>query len=280
MRIESLPAADPSPIPSRRERDHEVQNLFSDILAAAGRRGYASAATGGQERPLADRIGTSWSNWFDGERLGGRYRGEPSADDLKQSYGEILVRACEEGGYVDPKGFLQSLSSEDLSVVQRVQRLAGTIEIATLSEEGALNLLVPPAAQVDLDQDGLTRCGEAHGLRFPDSNTPAAVVEAWEKATEGMSFRELATCQLQMVLPLLTANIACDENGAFLRRYELGDPEFTNPMAAADYSYVRAVQDRLDYLDYMEARLPRDQYDRDKAFWSRLKGLLVENGVS
>lgn len=278
MRVESLPTTGSLSGAHRRQYDHEVQSVFSEILAAAGREGYASAKTGSQDQPLVDRVSMSWSSWFDGEFVGGRYQGEVSAEALKHSYGEILARACQEAGYVDPKGFLQSLSSEEMAVVQRVHRLADTIGVDALSEEGALNLLLPPAAQVDLDHDGLTRSGAAYGLRFPDSNTPAAVVEAWEEATEGMSFKELAVYQLQMKLPLLTANIVCDENGAFIKRYEPGDPEFINPMASGDYSYIQAVQDRLDGLDFVKGRIPQDQYDRDKAFWTTLKGLLIEHG--
>lgn len=279
MRVDSPAASVPSPSVLRRERDHEVQNVFSQVLAEAGLEGYASATAPSSEEPLANQVSESWSAWFDGERQGGRYVGEAGAAELKQTYGEILVRAYEEGGYADPVSFLQSLSAEELEVVQRVHRLADSIGVASLSQEGAVNLLLPPAAQVDLNHDGLTRSGAAYGLRFPDSTTPPGVVAAWEDATEGMDFRQRMTYQLQMKLPLLTANIVCDENGAYVTHYEPGDPEFTNPMASPGYSYLQAAQDRLDYLDCFKAQLPGDQYERDKAFWTAFRGHLREHGA-
>ena len=275
MKVESACASDCATQPRGRELDHHVQNVFSEVLAAAGREGYASAEPVAEDQPMAEQIIESWSAWFDG-RCCSR---ATDAEALKQSYGEILVRANEEGGYADPKAFLESLSSEELAVVQHVHSLADPIQVDSLSEEGAVNLLVPPPAQVDLNHDGFTRSGVAYGMKFPDSNTPPSVAQAWEEATEGMSFGELATYQLQMKLPLLTANIVCDENGRFLHQYEPGDPEFTNPMASSDYSYVQATQDRLDYLDTFRYQIPEEQYQEGTAFWTNLQERLIENGA-
>lgn len=257
-----------------------VQDVFSAVLEAAGREGYESAQAISDEEPLAEQIVTSWSDWFDGERTGGRYQNVSDAELWKQSYGEILQRAYEEGGYGNPTAFLKSLSAEELQVVQSVHRLADRISVDKLSEEGALNLLVPPPAQVDLNHDGLTGCGAGYGMRFPDSNTPPTVAAAWEEATEGMSLGERMIYEFQMMLPLLTANIVCDQDGRFLDRYEPGDPEFTNPMASDDYSYLRAAQDRLDYLDLFRNQMSPERYAKDTAFWTTLQGLFVAMGVA
>ena len=263
-----------------RNAEHVVQDVFSEVLAAAGREGYASAEAIPDEQPLTDHIASSWSDWFDGESRHGRYQNEPNGEELKQAYGEILVRAYEEGGHADPHTFLKNLSEDELAVVQQVHRLADPIKVDELTVEGAVNLLVPPSAQVDLNRDGFTRCGVAYGLRFPDSNTPPEVVAAWEEATAGMSLGDRMIYELQMTLPLLTANIVVDDQGHFVRRYEPGDPEFTNPMASSEYSYVQAAQDRLDYLELFRTRMPPEQYERDKAFWTRMHELLGEHGAN
>lgn len=265
----------------RQDRNAEqvVQDVFSEVLAAAGREGYASAEAIPDDRPLADHIASSWSDWFDGESRHGRYQNEPNGEELKLAYGEILVRAHEEGGHADPHAFLKKLSEDELAVVQQVHRLADPINVDELTVEGAVNLLVPPAAQIDLNRDGLTRCGVAYGLRFPDSNTPPEVVTAWEEATAGMSFEDRMIYEFQMTLPLLTANIVVDDQGHFVRRYEPGDPEFTNPMASSEYSYVQAAQDRLDYLELFKTRMSPEQYERDMAFWTRMHELLGEHGA-
>jgi len=231
----------------KREQDHDVQNLFSAMLAQAGRQGYASAEAPDQvlegQQSLTEGLQRTWDSWFTVE-LNGRYAQASNPEQLKQSFGEIIVRSHCRRGLRRSKGFLQNLSQDELAVIQKVQSLASPIQVGSLTEEGALNLLLPPATQVDLNNDGITRSGVAKGLRFPSSNTPAAVVKAWKETTEGMSFGETATAELQMMLPLLTANLIVDDNGKFVRQYEPGDPEFRNPLAASDYSYVTATKNR------------------------------------
>ncbi len=276
MKVGALDASSLVAQTPKREQDQNVQNVFLAVLASAGRAGYASAEAPSNDQPLTESIKTSWNSWFSGER-NGRYQEAKNPDALNRAYGEILVRAQNANGYVDPRRFLRSLSSDDLKVVQNVQWLANKINVGVLTEEGALNLLIPPAAQVDLNGDGFTRTGAAYGLKFPDSNTPAGVVAAWEEATQGMSFGDTAAYQLQMKSPLLWANITLDENGAFLRRSEPGDSEFKNPLAAADFSYVGLSQSSLDYLENFKDRIPPEQYRQDKSFWTNFRRLLTEN---
>lgn len=279
MEVGLMGAVATSGLSLRQQREHAVQDVFSAILAEVGREGYASAQAVADDQPMAEQITACWSDWFDGERQGGRYATRTEAEALKQSYGEILVRAYEEGGHAAPKDFLASLSKDELAVVQHVHALADRIQVESLSEEGALNLLVPPAAQVDLNRDGLTQSGAAYGFRFPDSTTPPEVVQAWEEATAGMSWGEQAVYQMQMKMPLLTANIVCDRDGRFLHRREPGDPDFVNPMASAGYSYLNATQEHLDYLETFRNQMPIEQYERDKAFWAMFQERLTENGA-
>lgn len=278
MRIESTDASIPTTLTQRRERDHRIQDTFSAVLAAAGREGYASAQAPADQQPLTDSIQTSWDSWFTGE-LSGRYEQAANPDAMKHAYGDILVRAHQEGAYANPKDFLSGLSRDDLAVVQHVQWLAEEIDVESLTVEGAVNLLLPPAAQVDLNHDGLTRSGAAFGIKFPDSRTPAAVVTAWEEATAGMDFGELAVAQLQIKLPLLTANMQLDENGSVVNVYEPGDPEWTNPMDAEEFSYVQLAKDRVSYTEFMKNKMSPEQYERQKLFWTNFQELLGQNNA-
>lgn len=262
----------------RLDQKRQLLGVFSAALEAAGRQGYASA----EPRTLGDtltvdEVRESWSTWFDTERIGGRYAETESAPALKQQYGELLARAYSEGGYASPKEFLSGLSIEELRVVQSVQSLAAPIDVDSLSEEGALNLLLPPAAQVDLDHDGITKSGVGNSIRFPDSNTPPEVAAAWEEATAGLSLKERAVFELQALLPLLTKNFVVDESGRYVTHYEPGDPHWTNPFADKDYSYVQASQDRLDYLEAFKDKMPREQYEHGVDFWGRFKDLLKQH---
>jgi len=250
---------------SKTEIDRQLQAVFTHAPEAAGRVGWASAEPASVDPAVSADIKQAWGAWIDSER-DGRYASR-DADALEQAFGDVLVRAHNEGGYVDPHGFLLGLSSGELETIRQVHSLADAINPATLSEEGALNLLLPPAAQVDLNRDGITQSGLANGIRFPNSDTPAEVVAAWEAATAGMSWGDRAMYELQMMLPLLTANIEIDQNGVYVRTYEPGDPEYVNPMARDDYSYRDAVQAMLDALEFQKDQLPAKQYLERTDFW-------------
>ncbi len=260
MRIDSQNAGISTLQQQRREQDKNVQHVFSEVLAVVGREGYQSATQvdsdptaidSVDEQSLNDKIRHSWDGWYSTEALG-RYRSAENREATGTEFGDLLVRANTEGGYADPKGFLSKLSSEELDAVRRIHWLADSIGVDSLSEEGALNLLIPPAAQVDLNRDGITQSGAANGIRFPDSTTPAGVAQAWEKATDGMAWRDQALYELQMKLPVLLANMSLGHDGSLAYQRQPGDPDFENPMAASDYSYIQAAQDRLDYLEYFK----------------------------
>lgn len=278
MKIDSTDASQLFQPPQQRQPQHQVQDVFSKILEEAGQRGYASAQETESELPVSEQIETTWSNWFDSE-IHGRYATRDNRQELKQGYGELLLKAHSENAYVKPQEFLSSLSKDELKTVQTVHSLAAPIDANGLTEEGALNLLLPPPAQVDLNNDGLTRSGVGFGIRFPDSNTPPEVTAAWEEATAGMPIQEKMMYELRMKLPLLTANIVLDANGAFSHVVEPGDPAFKNPLAEPGYSYIDATQDWLDNLEFAKNLISPERYDQDKDFWTRFQGLLREEGA-
>ncbi|QDV25392.1 hypothetical protein [Aureliella helgolandensis] len=263
----------------RLEQDHQVQNLFTEILMEAGREGYASAEPLETSGPRTEAIQSTWNDWFNLE-MTGRYRGAEQPMELKQQFGELLQRGYQEGAYATPKAFLSSLSKSELEVVQNVHWLAEPPQIESLTEEGALNLMLPPVAQVDVNGDGLTQSGAAYGLRFPDSRTPADVATAWEQATEGMSWGEKAIHVLQIKAPVLLANIVLDANGAYSHSYEPGDPEFVNPLAADDYSYVQVTRDHLASLEYFKNQTDPIHYAKETAFWKNFQQQLLETGAT
>ncbi|RCS54501.1 hypothetical protein DTL42_05005 [Bremerella cremea] len=278
MQVESATAPSLTRQQRREATGEQVQNLFNEILTQAGQAGYASAEAYDSENTVETDIQQTWDDWFSVSDTGNHPEGVHS-EELKTGYGQILVRAYEEGGYADPKGFLNSLSDEDMEIVQHVNRLAGPIDTNAITEEGALNLLVPQPAQVDANNDGLTQVGAANLIRFPDSRTPDAVVDAWNETTADMSPRDKMMYQLQMKLSVMTANIIVDDYGQFVRQREPGDPDWVNPMAAKDFSYQDLAQQFLDYLDYFKNQIPKDKYEKDTAFWTDFKQTLAEHGA-
>lgn len=259
------------------EPNDQLQSVFSAILHEAGRSGYASADEYASDQTLEEDVRDSWSNWF-GPAKAASYAADYDPAQLKQAYGDILVRSLNEGGYNDPQNFLQSLSKDDLTTIQHVQRLADPIQVDSLNEEGALNLLIPPPAQVDLNFDGLTQTGKALGIRFPDSRTPKNVAAAWEEATADLTPQEKMHRELQMKLPVLFANFIVDDQGTFVRQREPGDVDWVNPLARGDYSYVDATQQQLDYLEAYQYQMSPQQYESGTLFWSNFQQSLQAHG--
>jgi hypothetical protein len=268
--------------------EHLLQDVFATVLAQSGKQGYVSAEPVTElvteASSLDERITTSWENWFS-ETGQSRYsfqagpanpsvRAGKNVEDLKHDYGRILSDAYNNGGYATPSTYLKSLTQEDLKAIQQVHHLADSIQVTELSDEAALNLLLPPAAQVDENHDGLTAVGAAYTIRFPNSNTPKTVRDAWEAATANLTESERMTYELEMCLPLLTANLHCDANGTFVHASNPGDADWVNPMAATDYSYADAADGWLQYLDAFQSQMSVERYEQDVHFWTSFRDLL------
>ncbi len=272
--------------PLKRSAEEQLHDTFAEVLSQVGRQGYQSAQQLETSTSLDDQILASWEFWFDSvsaSRYSFEYgSGSPSVkkgstpESVKHDFGQILYDAYHNGGYANPKEYLRSMSSDQLKTIQQVQHLADPIDPTKLSEEASLNLLLPPDTQVDCDCDGFTSVGIAYTFRFPDSNTPQPVRQAWEQAAMNLSEGDRLTMVLQMMLPIVTANIHTDADGRYLRSSNPGDADWTNPMARHDFSYTRFAQDRLDYLDYFQSKLSLEQYSLEHKFWTTFKNDLSE----
>ncbi|MFN7447493.1 MAG: hypothetical protein ACK56W_07630 [Pirellula sp.] len=264
-----------------RTTDRPVQDVFAAVLEQVGRRGFASAEPLPESVSLLEEVKSSWDQWFS-EFSFTRYTfiagsGSPSvrenktAEDLRTDYQQILVNAYENGGYASPESFLKKLSSEELATIQQVHHLADPIRTDSLSSEAALNLLLPPDAQVDENRDGLTAVGAAYTIRFPDSNTPTNVRMAWEATTEDMPEQDRMLHVMQLSSQILMANMHFHENGQYLGSSEPGDADWVNPQLSPDFSFKNQAIEWLEYLNRFSAQMPPEQYQRDTKFWSSFR---------
>jgi|GEM_PF-1365716 len=261
--------------------EKNLQSLFTEVVQRAGREGYASVESTATSVPLEEAVGSAWEQWY--QQVGvNRYNfeagaGSPSvrenktSEDLKQDYKKILVEATQQNAYRNPIAYLTTLSADELSVIQQVQSLADPIKVTELSDEGAMNLLLPPDAQIDVDKDGLTRVGIANSIRFPDSNTPLAVRDAWEQATAGLSEMDRALYSLQMSSVLSTTNMKFDAQGNWIRSAEPGDADWTNPMNSSDFSYLDYVRLKIDNMERFKGYMSADQYQSQMSFWTKFR---------
>ena len=114
----------------------------------------------------------------------------------------ILMQAKEQtsSSTVSSKSLLNQMSDEQLSLLKKANALAHDIDVASLSEEGATNLLRQPdhSDRVDLNNDGIVEVGAGKTLVFPPVNAPAAVKAAWQQATAGMHQSDVLQLELHM----------------------------------------------------------------------------------
>lgn len=285
-----------------------LQSLFTTILNQQGREGYQSAvpfqsssnltpdaetsteavadqlttgsdSTEGNTQALANEISAPWQTWFrsvQNERYSSLRQPTETADDFQV----ILEDAYRTQAYHAPQAYVQNLSKTQLATLQAIHHLADPINASQLTEEGAINLLLPPAAQIDLNHDGLTQNGKAYGIRFPDSRTPSEVVAAWDLATAGMDTGEKMVHELRMKTPVLFANIHVSADGQTVTVTEPGDPDFRNPQADPDYSYQDFAKASIESTEYLKLQMSRDQYERDMQFWTSMLNALQQFGAS
>jgi hypothetical protein len=98
------------------------------------------------------------------------------------------------------KQVLSGMSADELKLLQQATSLANPIQIASLSNEGATNLLAQPdkTGMVDRNNDGIVEIGIGRMVTFPPVNAPASVQLAWDKATEKLSEGDKLIMQLHM----------------------------------------------------------------------------------
>lgn len=128
-------------------------------------------------------------------------------NDEVQQFSDILNQAKDQQGSAKDKLF--AMSSDELALVQKANSLAAAINVSSLTEEGAANLLSQPdnSDKVDLNNDGIVEVGAAKNLIFPPVNAPAYVNTAWESATADMSESDKFVLELSMHIAVFGINI-------------------------------------------------------------------------
>lgn len=230
------------------------QTAFAE-LTQTGDESIAAADGSSGQVSLADVLGATQTEMADLRGVG--------ADDQRE-YAAILNEAYSSGAMSDPNAYLQSLSASELDVVRRIRCLADTINPATISQEGATNLLLPEGYSVDLNRDGIDELGAAKTLHFPPRDAPQAFQDAWFQATQGLEWADYAMHAM-----------------TFLSAFHVpGEVANSAPALASNRleSYQTIVDNYLAMLEHCRGMLPEGQYERDQPFFGRLQSLLQEIG--
>lgn len=147
----------------------------------------------------------------------------PNAENFSAIYSKAQEEDLE---LSDAKQFLKSLSPSELKTLQNYSGLADSINIDSLSEEGAYNLLLPDKEQYDFDNDGSTEVGIGKRGSLIPQNMPADVRDAYLSAMNSLSDKE------RLMTSLLTFNPVSLE-------VRLGGEESSTPSVKMDYQYIK-----------------------------------------
>lgn len=101
------------------------------------------------------------------------------------------------------------MTNDELALIQKAHYLADPINVASLSEEGATNLLSRPGRsdKVDLNNDGIVEVGLARTVYFPPVNAPEHINKAWDRATDGMDEGDKMVMEIHMQMAIYGPNI-------------------------------------------------------------------------
>jgi len=185
----------------------------------------------------------------------------------REQFAKILHEAYSTGAMSAPVAFLQSLSKSDLEVIRRAQSLADSIEVNSLSIEGAYNLLLPGGYKVDFNKDGLSEIGCGKAAFFPPLDAPKAFKIAWLQATQGMAEIDVVVYCISLWSSLHQDQLL----NADVDKFRVVRTDLVS-------TYTTLIRERLKMNEDFKAFLAPGQYERDLAFFDRLRGLLGQTG--
>ncbi len=119
----------------------------------------------------------------------------PERDDKTVTRFEEIYTAAKDIAYGEAKEYLENMDEKDLRVLQHYHSLADTINVDSLDEEGAINLLAHRYENLDYNNDGIVKVGIGSMMAMIPQNMPMAekerIYDTFEiMRSEGMSEKE------------------------------------------------------------------------------------------
>ena len=96
----------------------------------------------------------------------------------------------QEISFSNAKEFLRTLSQSELQTLQKYSGLAATVDVNTLSSEGAYNLILHDNEQYDFNGDGVAEVGIGKHILPVPTTMPADVRDAYISAMNSLSDKE------------------------------------------------------------------------------------------
>lgn len=196
------------------------------------------------------------------------------SEDEQIEFANILEKASLSGGYNDPKYFLNALSSSELETIQNVHGLANEINVQSLDNEGAFNLLKMPYNYVDSNNDGILEIGVGRNRMFPPADSPSGIVDAWNKAKNSINATE-GLKQIISTAPFraaeISANLQYDNNSKVIGVYSADSSMYTDIYKQPGFNWSDFIMDRLADLDSNQSSMSSENFSLTKDFLNRFK---------
>ncbi len=126
-------------------------------------------------------------------------------EPYKEGFKEIYNNAKNENVTMSTaKDFLNSLSKEELSTLQNYSLLVDDINVNSLNDEGAYNLLLNHYEKYDFNNDGIVSTGIGKGLPLLPTNMPPKEKEAMVKTLNEMNEKDRFSSLMMLNLPTFT----------------------------------------------------------------------------
>lgn len=188
------------------------------------------------------------------------YRNDSSESNNVLNDFEQILKAKNEKD-MKAKEFLATLTPDELYAIQKAQNLAKGIDVSKLSDEGAENLFVlmkDKRNYVDLNNDGITEIGEGKTFIFPPPNAPDTVKDAWDKTTEGMTFKEKMLALSPFLAQQLIANSHKMPDGSF-KVISPGEPGYVNIFGESTEDFCGLVNTIIERLKRTSNQLSQEE---------------------
>jgi hypothetical protein len=187
----------------------------------------------------------------------------------QETFKHVLQKAESANAQADPKAFLRTMTGSEMDALQMAHSLAQPIDVNSINEEGAANLLAQPGSEKDIDNNGLTSIGAGNFITFPPNDAPESFKAAWATATAGKSFGDIPS---QMIVSIGISNMHPDPVTGQPVAVAPNDPAWRNPYADVNYDYAGAVHKIMDGLSYDKSRnlISETQFKHDMDFYERL----------
>ena len=159
------------------------------------------------------------------------------------------------------------------------------MRVSIMSQEEALNFILPQSESVDLNNDGYA--GRGNGkfeFIFPPPNAPDKVKEAWYAATDHMSDKDKNLIKVHFLIGQLDANTNWNGDSQ-PKGPEPGDPDWKNIFDDNDFSYLDMIRtilgkakDAEDDVDIGSAESVMLAWT--KALFSLLASVFAAHGIT